>query len=102
MALIAFSDLSFEWLYLHTRLEQLLDDDKQTVLVECVYSRKPTVLDLRRVVYRIAHGITTSRKNLTFLKVHFALLARISDAGRLALCTDNFESTGNNPCSRIP
>ena len=89
---ISNSNLKFEWLYLHTRSEQLLDEDKQKALVESIYSHKPTVLDLRRVVYRITHGITVSMQKQNILKTRVALLARISDVGKLALCNDDFES----------
>lgn len=79
-------------MYLHTRPEQLLDEDKQKVLVESIYIHQPTVLDLKRIVCYIAHGVTASRGNHNILNARVVLLARISEMGRLALCAKDFEA----------
>lgn len=84
--------LSFERLYLHTTPEQLLDNDWQTVLAETIYMHEPTVLELRRIVCYVVHGIAASKGNLDTLKGRISLLARISEMGRPALSTKDFQS----------
>jgi hypothetical protein len=79
-------------LYLHTEPEQLLDEDKQKILVESIYAHKPTLLDLKRVVCYVAHGITASRGNHNALRAHISLLARICETGRIALDAEGLET----------
>ena len=68
--------LTFELLYLHTRLEDLFDDDKQKILVETIFTHPPTLAELDHVLSFIMHGIALSSGNSVALNAHIVLLTR--------------------------
>lgn len=68
--------LSFEIIYLHTGPEDLLEDDKQKILVEAIFAHTPSLAELEHVLSFIMHGIALSNVSIT-LKAHIALLSRL-------------------------
>lgn len=68
-----------------------MDTDKQAILVDTIFTAKPSLVELKRVVFLITHGIQTSTENQALVKAHILILAEIFGRSEVILGESDFE-----------
>lgn len=83
--------LHFNWLYIHSGLQDITSEACQGVLIETLFSRNPTLVELTRAVCLLTHGISGARQQDEVLKAHFNLLARLFVTAKAVLPAENLK-----------
>ncbi|KIM48447.1 hypothetical protein M413DRAFT_16355 [Hebeloma cylindrosporum] len=86
------SQLSFEWLYLHSSRDDLSKEICQQALAESVFSHGPRPVDVTRAVFFLLHGIAASRQQDGSIVDHLAILARILKYSSAVLASSDFNT----------
>ncbi|CAA7269153.1 unnamed protein product [Cyclocybe aegerita] len=82
--------LRFEWLYIHTSSRQITDEKYRAVLSDVCLSRRPSAIDLTRVVHLVIHGVASTIQDNSLVTGHLALLADIVKSASTALSPADF------------
>ncbi|KAF8185167.1 ribosome 60S biogenesis N-terminal-domain-containing protein [Pholiota molesta] len=68
--------LTFTWLYIHSGLNEIINEECQIALINSLLMQNPALIDITRAVYLIIHRISAARQEEAALKSHLTLLAR--------------------------
>jgi hypothetical protein len=93
MQLIIFiGSLNFEWLFLHMDNQQIMDKSHQTILLDTIFLRTPTLVELTQVTHLIMHSITASRPPGEVISAQLFIIASIFQQAKSVLSVSSFDS----------
>ncbi|KAF8959548.1 ribosome 60S biogenesis N-terminal-domain-containing protein [Flammula alnicola] len=82
----------FQWIYLHSGLQEIVNEHDQIVLSNSVFVQRPTLVDVTRAVYLVMHAVSAARQQDEVLKGHISLLARILKAASAVLSSSDLNT----------
>src|SRR6266545_4183860 len=65
--------------------------DKQAILAETIFTPKTSLLELKRVIFFLMHGIQAAGENHALVKAHILILAQIFGRSKVILSDSSFE-----------
>ena len=84
--------LEFEWLFLNTNNEQIIDKTYQTILTDTIFTRTPTLVELTQAVHFIMHAIVASRPRDEIIKAQLSIVASIFQRSKSVLPVNSLDS----------
>ena len=84
--------LSFEWLFLHSNNQQIVDKSFQTILSDIVFTQTPTLVDLMRVTHLVIHSIAASRQQDEINRAQLTIIASVLQQSKTILPVNSLDS----------
>ena len=84
--------LSFEWLFLHSNNQQIVDKSFQTILSDVVFTQTPTLVDLMRVTHLVMHSIAASRQQDEIIRAQLTIIASVLQQSKTVLPVNSLDS----------
>jgi len=81
--------LNFEWLFIHTDDQQILDKNNQMILLDMVFTQTPTLVELMQVVH---HAITASQPRDEIVRAQLSIIASIFRQSKSLLPVSSLDS----------
>ena len=84
--------LNFEWLFLHTNSQQIMDKSFQTILSDMVFTQTPTLVELTRVIHLVLHSIAASRPRDEIIRAQLTIIASVFQQSKAILPVNSLDS----------
>ena len=84
--------LSFEWLFLHSNNQQIVDKSFQTILSDVVFTQTLTLVDLMRVTHLVMHSIAASRQQDEIIRAQLTIIASVLQQSKTVLPVNSLDS----------
>ena len=84
--------LSFEWLFLHTNNQQIMEKNFQTILSDIVFTQTPTLVELTRITHLVMHSIAASRPRDKIIRAQLTIIASVFQKSKTILPINSLDS----------